>query len=366
MTDLEAAPDRVLSDRYHLGEELGRGGAGRVYRAHDDRLDRAVAVKVLTDLGDSAVTRFRREAATAARIRHPNVVTLHDAGVDGAPYLVMSLVEGPSLAARVAEEGPLSHEDLYRLAQDLFAGLDATHRAGVMHRDLTPRNVLFDADGTALLADFGIARGPDDPTVTAAHTVMGTRPFVAPERLRGEEATPASDVFAVGITLRVAATGSHTDPLPGDHPFAALVQACTDDDPARRPTAAAEVAAYMPSPSPQGTEAATALLETEPLPTNTVTPPVERAPGHDRTHGPRDLDRPVPSDSASSRRPLAVAAMVVTAAVATILAGSVLGDTTPATSDQGATAEQPAPTFDADAPAESARQLATWLREQEG
>lgn len=362
MTDVDAGPGRVLSDRYHLGEELGRGGAGRVYRAYDDRLDRPVAVKVLTDLGESAVTRFRREAATAARIRHPNVVTLHDAGIDGAPYLVMSLVEGPSLAARVAEEGPLPHEDVHRLAEDLFAGLDATHRAGVMHRDLTPRNVLFDADGTALLADFGIARGADDPTVTAEHTVMGTRPFVAPERLRGAEATPASDVYAVGVTLRVAVTGTHTDLVPGDHPFAALVHACTDDDPARRPTTAAEVAAYMPSPGRR--EAAPPPVATQPLPTSTVTPPVERAPGHDRTHGPRDLGRPVPVATSSSRRPLAVAAMVATVTVVTVLAGSVLRDTDPAAGEQGTTAESVAPTFDPDAPADSARQLADWLRQQ--
>ena len=364
MTEVDAAPGRVLSGRYHLGEELGRGGAGRVHRAHDDRLDRAVAVKVLTDLGDSAVTRFRREAATAARIRHPNVVTLHDAGVDGVPYLVMSLVEGPSLADRVAQHGPLPHEDLHRLAEDLFAGLDATHRAGVMHRDLTPRNVLFDADGTALLADFGIARGADDPTVTAEHTVMGTRPFVAPERLRGAEATPASDVYAVGVTLRVAATGTHTDLVPGDHPFAALVQACTDDDPDRRPTTAAEVAAYMPPahrPTSRGEPVAT-----QPIPTGTVTPPVERAPGHDRTHGPRDPGRPVPATTVPSRRPLAVVAMVAAVAVATVLAGSFLGGSTPAADDQGPTGESPAPTFDPDAPAPSTRRFAEWLRQQDG
>ena len=99
-------PGATLSGRYRLDEEVGRGGAGRVFRAHDDRLERDVAVKVLTDLGDAAVSRFRREAATAARIRHPNVVTLHDAGVDGAPYLVMTLVAGPSLADRVEQRRP--------------------------------------------------------------------------------------------------------------------------------------------------------------------------------------------------------------------------------------------------------------------
>ena len=273
MTDPEPAlePGRVLSDRYRLDAEIGRGGAGRVFRGHDDRLDRAVALKVLTDLGDAAVARFRREAATAARIRHPNVVTLHDAGVDGTPYLVMTLVDGPSLADRVEADGPLDLDDLRRLARDLLAGLDATHEAGVFHRDLTPRNIMFDAAGTALIADFGIARGPDDPTVTAEHTIMGTRPFVAPERLRGEDATVATDLFAVGVTLRFAATGHHGTPLPSGHPFGPLVAALTAEDPAGRPDSGASAVA----PHLDGAAVA-AQPTTELLPVDT--PPPTEAP----------------------------------------------------------------------------------------
>jgi eukaryotic-like serine/threonine-protein kinase len=230
-------PPEVLSDRYEVREELGRGGAGRVYRAYDQRLDRDVAVKILLDHTDASVARFRREAAVAARIRHRNVVTLHDAGIhQGYPYLVMTLVDGPSLATRVTDDGPLPADQVDRLARDLLAGLEATHRAGVLHRDLTPRNVLFDVDGTALLADFGVARSADDPTITGTQTIMGTRPFVAPERLRGLDATPASDLFAVGVTLRYAITGDYAREVADGHRLAPLVRACTAPDPMARPT----------------------------------------------------------------------------------------------------------------------------------
>lgn len=352
----------VLSGRYRLEEEIGRGGAGRVYRAHDERLDRAVAVKVLTDLGDTAVARFRREAATAARIRHPNVVTLHDAGVDGAPYLVMSLVDGRSLAERVDDDGPLSLDELHRLATDLFAGLDATHQAGVLHRDLTPRNVLFDEDGRALLADFGIARGADDPTLTAEHTIMGTRPFVAPERLRGEAASEATDTYAAGITLAYAITGRHGTEVPGTHPFAGLVAACTAEDPDERQgarEAARQVEAIARAASEPGV--------TEPLAATSLAVPSE-------------VVAPVPADAATqhwsadggdraSRRALVVIGLVLTMGLAGVIGSAAMrGDpgapeaeaTTPSegTGDAGSV-----PDFDADAPGRSARDLATWLRE---
>lgn len=382
MTDVGAPmAGAVLSDRYRLEEEIGRGGAGLVFRAHDERLDRQVAVKVLTDLGDPAVARFRREAATAARIHHPNVVTLHDAGLDGeTPYLVMSLVEGPSLADRVEADGPLDHDDLHRLATDLFAGLDATHEAGVLHRDLTPRNILFDRADTALLADFGIARGADDPTVTAAHTVMGTRPFVAPERLRGEDATRASDVFAIGVTLRYAATGSHAGPMPDGHPFASLVLACTSPDPADRPTSARAAADHLdglaaPAPrteAPSPDAADTVMIDRRDL---EPVPEVVRAAPRPRT---------VVQAGDVARRDLGRPAFLVGLLAALVLAGVVgsatmRNDTPPDAAPSGSVSEsavtedttapspadRSAPAFDPAAPGESARRLATWLRERD-
>lgn len=366
MTDAPAdlAAGALVSGRYRLEEELGRGGAGRVFRAHDERLDRWVALKVLTDLGDAASERFRREAATAARIRHPNVVTLHDAGVDQVPYLVMSLVAGRSLEEHVRDEGPLATEDLFALAADLFAGLEATHRAGVLHRDLTPRNVLFDHDGTALLADFGIARGHDDPALTAEHTIVGTRPYVAPERMRGEHATVASDLYAAGITLRYAATGSHAAPMPADHPLAGLVARCTAPEPAARPTSAGQ---------------ATTLLDAVRGPVSPapgVTAPLSQSDGITmRTAEPLAGSEPSTRHARPGLRPpaLAVGTLAVVAAAALVASIASGGDGTDAgssgavasTPGQADASAPPVPTFDPVAPAESSRRLAEWLRDQD-
>lgn len=359
-------PPRVLSDRYRLDDEIGRGGAGRVYRAHDDRLDRPVAIKVLTDLGDTAVARFRREAATAARIRHPNVVTLHDAGVDERPYLVMSLVGGRSLAEAVESDGPLSAQDLHRLATDMFSGLDATHRAGVLHRDLTPRNVLFDRDGRALLADFGIARGENDPTFTAEHTVMGTRPFVAPERMRGHAATAATDVYAVGITLAFAATGQHATRIPDTAPLASLVSDCTAEDPDQRPSAR-DALRRLEAITIGGAEAAvTRPLTVQPDATTTGWSP-DDTPERPATHDTADtgLRDPV------VWRPVAVLGLIAALIVAAMVGSSAIRngsspaqDAEAAPQEQGTDGTGSAPTFDAQDPSTSARELARWLRER--
>lgn len=350
---------RLLADRFELFEQLGRGGAGRVLRAHDHRLDRPVAVKLLTDLGETALARFRREAAVAARIQHPNVVALHDAGVDdGTPYLVMQLVEGPSLADRVAAEGPLGHEEVRQLARDLLAGLEATHRAGVLHRDLTPRNVLFDRHGTALLADFGIARGSDDPTLTAAHTVVGTRPFLAPERLRGNAATQATDLFAVGVTLQVAATGRHDLPVPRDHPLAPLVTACTAPDPHARPADARAAIDRLRALGGTDDELGTTeAIDAEAATTDEVAPAGAPAAAGPPT-GPRTSDR---------RRTLVLGGIAVVALVGAVIAFSGNGETPdPGAAEPSPTApaaEDP-PGFDPEDPAGSARDLASWLRDR--
>ncbi len=354
-------PPAVLSGRYHLQEEIGRGGAGRVHRAHDDRLDRAVAVKVLTDLGDTAVARFRREAATAARIRHPNVVTLHDAGVDGAPYLVMSLVDGPSLAERVEADGPLAFDQLHRLAMDLFAGLDATHRAGVLHRDLTPRNVLFDGQGRALLADFGIARGPGDPTLTAEHTVMGTRPGpgAAPRR-------PRTDTYAAGITLAHAITGLHGAEVPPTHPFAALVAACTADDPDARPDAREAMRQVEELTASAGEPVVTAPLAAAPRAADTEL--VD--PAGDATTAHWSAESGQPSRSTSRRMVVAIALVVAVGLLGVLGSAAMFGDpegpeAEATTQSEDAADPGSAPEFDPDAPGTSARELARWLRERD-
>lgn len=339
---------RVLSNRYELQGEIGRGGAGRVYRAHDLRLDRAVAVKVLTLRHDTGVERFRREAATAARIQHPNVVTLHDAGLDDeVPYLVMHLVDGPSLADRVEQDGPLEPPDCRRLAEDLLAGVAATHDTGVLHRDLTPRNILFDPDGSALLSDFGIARAPEDSTLTGVDTVMGTRPYVAPERLDGQPATVASDLFAVGVTLRFAISGHHASPVPHDHELAALVASCTHRDPGERPRDAATALRMLPAPADGR------IPVTRPL---AVAPPsvgdTEETP---------TASRPSPSEDRLPllRRPAAIVVGLVLLALAAIVGSDAV--TSQAPEEEAPNEGTDAPTFDPADPAGSARRLAEWL-----
>lgn len=346
---------RVLSNRYELQGEIGRGGAGRVYRAHDLRLDRAVAVKVLTVRHQTEVERFRREVATAARIQHPNVVTLHDAGLeDEVPYLVMHLVDGPSLADRVEQNGPLEPADCRRLAEDLLAGVAATHATGVLHRDLTPRNILFDPEGSALLSDFGIARGPEDSTLTGVATVMGTRPYVAPERLDGQPATVASDLFAVGVTLRFAISGHHASPVPHDHELAALVAACTHRDPGERPRDAVAALALLPTTTFGDADA---VPTTRPLP---VAPP----PDADTDESPLTP----PSGTSTSpddrlpllRRPAAIVVGLLLLALAAIV-GSDAVNQTPEEADDSEVTD--APSFDPADPAGSARRLAEWLRD---
>lgn len=346
---------QVLAGRYELQGELGRGGAGRVYRARDRRLDRAVAVKVLTALHETGVERFRREAATAARIQHPNVVTLHDAGLDDeVPYLVMHLVDGPSLADRVERDGPLGPADCRRLAEDLLAGVAATHATGVLHRDLTPRNILFDPDGSALLSDFGIARGPEDSTLTGMATVMGTRPYVAPERLDGQPATVASDLFAVGVTLRFAISGHHASPVPRDHDLAALVAACTHRDPAERPRDAAAALALLPTTSAD----TDAVPTTQPLPV--ATPPTDAEADEAPRTPPPDTSTSPDDRLPLLRRPAAIVVGLLLLAVAAIVGSDAVTSQSPDEEvDDGEVTD--APSFDPADPAGSARRLAEWL-----
>jgi serine/threonine protein kinase len=282
----------------------------------------------------------------------------------------MTLVPGPSLADRVAAEGPLDDASLRRLATDLFAGLEATHAAGVLHRDLTPRNVLFAEDGAALLADFGIARGADDPTITAEHTIMGTRPFVAPERLRGADATVAADVYAVGVTLRFAALGRHDAPMPRDHPLAPVVAACTAEDPGRRPPSAAEAGRVVGAEAsrnggPGSVEATRALppvdgaTPTRPMPRATAPtrPAPATSPGHARDH------RPVVALVLLGA--LAIAAVIASTAVRGGGPGAATPGTGAGTATDDAATSGPAPGFDPNDAPGSARRLAEWLRTQD-
>ena len=206
---------RIVAGRYRLVRELGAGGMGTVWLAADQLLDREVAVKEVSPPADVTVReraalreRTLREARTAARLSHPNVVTIYDVVEDGGrPWIVMELVAARSLRDIVAEDGPLSAQHAAEIGIQLLAALGAAHALGIMHRDVKPGNVLIDAGGRAVLADFGIARTQDSPTLTTSGVLVGSPSYIAPERARGEPGGPESDLWSLGATLYAAVEG---------------------------------------------------------------------------------------------------------------------------------------------------------------
>ena len=201
----------MLAGRYELGEELGSGAVGRVFRAHDQTLGRDVAVKLLAPDADPVTRqRFVREARTAAKLHHPNAVAVYDTGeADGQPYLVMELVRGQTLADLIERRGHLDFDEVVAITAGVLQGLEAAHRAGMVHRDVKPGNVLLPDEGGVKLSDFGIAKALDDESadVTMAGVLMGTPTYLAPELLVGEPPSPASDVYGVGCLLYAQLTG---------------------------------------------------------------------------------------------------------------------------------------------------------------
>ena len=206
---------RVIAGRYRLEAPIGRGAMGVVWRARDQLLDRDVAVKevhiaeTLTDEERAnAYQRTLREAKTAARLNHPGVVTVYDVAEDGGrPWIVMQLVSAQSLDQVLASSGPLSPRRTAEVGRQLLSALSVAHAAGVMHRDVKPSNVLLGRDDRAVLTDFGIATFQGDPRLTQTGMVMGSPGFTAPERIRGEDASPASDLWSLGATLFAAVEG---------------------------------------------------------------------------------------------------------------------------------------------------------------
>ncbi|MGW4545137.1 protein kinase domain-containing protein [Streptomyces violaceorubidus] len=206
---------RLVAGRYRLGEAIGSGGMGRVWRAHDEVLHRTVAIKELTAAlyvseSDQAIllARTRGEARAAARINHSAVVTVHDVlEHDGRPWIVMELVEGRSLADTVKDEERVDPREAARIGLWVLRALCAAHAAGVLHRDVKPGNVLLADDGRVLLTDFGIAQIEGDSTITRTGEVVGSVDYLAPERVRGHDPGPSSDLWALGATLYTAVEG---------------------------------------------------------------------------------------------------------------------------------------------------------------
>ncbi|AUG77709.1 hypothetical protein CFP65_2898 [Kitasatospora sp. MMS16-BH015] len=254
---------RTLAGRYALGEKLGRGGMGTVWRARDEMLDREVAVKELTvghlDDEDQRIlqSRMMREARAAARIKHPGVITIHDVlEQDGRPWIVMELIDGRSLADVISQDGTLLPREAAEVGAQVLAALHRGHQLGVLHRDVKPANVLLEHQtGRVVLLDFGIATFEGSTELTRPGDLIGSPDYLAPERAQGERPGPASDLWGLGATLYAAVEGESPfrrtspittlaavvgDPLPEPRRAGALgpvLAALMAKDPADRPSA---------------------------------------------------------------------------------------------------------------------------------
>jgi tRNA A-37 threonylcarbamoyl transferase component Bud32 len=253
----------LIRGRYRLEERIAAGAVGQVWRATDQVLQRPVAVKLLRPgYSDHPETlaRFREEARLAGSLSHPGIAQVYDYGEEDAPYLVMELVDGPSLAG-ILDHGPLDPIRTADVIAQAAAGLAAAHRAGLVHRDVKPENLLLGRGRQVKITDFGIAHATGSAPLTGSGIVMGTAAYLAPERARGAAGSPASDLYSLGIvgyeclTGIVPFDGTRADivaghlhqqlpPLPGGIPsaLADLIRIMTDKDPAMRPATAVAVA----------------------------------------------------------------------------------------------------------------------------
>jgi serine/threonine-protein kinase len=255
------SPPTEVAGRYVLGRRLGAGGMSTVFEANDTVLERPVAVKLLAEhLADDQdfVYRFRREALSAARLQHPNIVQVFDSGQDPNThrhYIVMEYVDGPSAADMLRERKQLEIDETIRLVRDACHGLDYAHRAGVVHRDVKPGNLLFAEEmGITKLADFGIAKAAEQTRITQVGSVLGTAAYLSPEQARGEEAGPPSDIYSLGVCTYQFLTGR----LP--HEYASLTELALkqQQDPVD------PVTDYRPEVPPELDEAVRLALERNP------------------------------------------------------------------------------------------------------
>ena len=261
---------RLIAGRYRLDQQVGTGAMGLVWRAHDERLDRTVALKELVmqlGLGETAAetarARAMREGRIAARLQHPHAICVYDVALDHGtgvgdqivPWLVMEYLPSRSLATVLTEHGPLPPHEVARIGCQVAAALAAAHEAGIVHRDVKPGNVLLGQDGTVKITDFGISRASWDATVTRTGVLSGTPAYFAPEVARGEQPGPASDVFSLGSMLYVAVEGEppfglddntlallrtvaegQVRPPQRAGPLAPILMQLLADDPAARPS----------------------------------------------------------------------------------------------------------------------------------
>jgi tRNA A-37 threonylcarbamoyl transferase component Bud32 len=335
----------LLGNRYRLGERIAAGGMGAVYRAVDETLGRQVAVKALRrELADDPtfLERFRREARAAAGLSHPGVAGIYDYGeVDGQPFIVMELVEGETLAERVAAEGRLPWREAFAIGEQVAAALAAAHAHGLVHRDVKPANILLGRDGRAKVTDFGIAQAAQTATLTRTGMVLGSANYVAPEQAKGGHVGPAADLYSLGCVLFEAVTGE--TPYLGGNAVAIATQhvsAPVPDPREHRPDLPPEAAALITralqkqpgARFPSGTAMATALAAARREEDATRVLPALRGP----VGPPRAMRATRVAGRRRARiRPVAVGALVVVALL--LLAWPLLPDGGPT----GSLAERP-------------------------
>jgi eukaryotic-like serine/threonine-protein kinase len=356
--------EAIADGRYRIERALGDGAMANVVLARDEELGRLVAVKLLDEqlAADREFrARFTREGRLAAGLSHPNVVTVFDAGeAEGRPYIVMEYVDGATLEDRLRKEGALAPDEVRLIAQQVAAGLEHAHSQGLVHRDLKPGNLIQRSDGTIKIADFGIARGSHGTELTEVGTIVGTAAYLAPEQAEGGRVTPRTDLYALGVVLHELLTGERPwrvdsladlgrrrmEPVPElpsrvpadlRHAIARALQPDADD----RPATAGEFADLLRETD----EAATMVL-------------------------------PRGRQARRTRRQRPPATWLALGVVAVLLALAILGVVAFATDGGGdggggAANEQPPPEQvepipDGATPAEDARNLAAWLRENAG
>ncbi|HMQ32161.1 MAG TPA: Stk1 family PASTA domain-containing Ser/Thr kinase [Chloroflexaceae bacterium] len=227
---------KVLDGRYELERKVGEGGMARIYAGRDLRLNRRVAIKIPHShfLGEpDFLERFRHEAQAAAMLSHPNIVDVYDVGQDeDVHYIVMEFVEGTDLKAIIKREAPLPVERAVALAQQIARGLHAAHRAGMVHRDIKPQNVIVTADGRPHITDFGVAKSHLSTALTETGVSFGTVDYISPEQAQGRPATPQSDLYALGVVLFEMLTGRL--PFTGDGAVAVAMKHVAEPPPALR------------------------------------------------------------------------------------------------------------------------------------
>ncbi len=228
--DLEGT---LLDDRYRVATRIANGGTSTVYRGLDTRLDRPVALKVMDSryAGDEQfLTRFQLEARSVARLKDPGLVAVYDQGQDGRhPFLVMELVEGGTLRELLAERGPMPPHAVAAVLRPVLGGLAAAHHAGLVHRDVKPENVLISDDGEVKIVDFGLVRAVAEAGITSTSVILGTAAYLSPEQVKDGNASPRSDVYAVGVVAYELLTGE--TPFSGDTSLSVAFQRLDHDVP---------------------------------------------------------------------------------------------------------------------------------------